>query len=136
MKFLGFHITRNPLVTEKVVEKVVTVEKFFPATGIRDVFVARSRSYAAALNSWHMRKAMGSNYYYCQGQREPLGPKPEPPEWHESIYLSCAQAFEAHGADVELIPMRAFIDGGSGYLLSGSVRYTVNPKPKVAKGKK
>lgn len=58
------------------------------------------------------------------------------PDWHGTLYRTCAEAFAAHGAEADVVPCMAIIDGNKAYVFTGLEERTLAPKPKVAKGKR
>jgi len=131
----------------EVREKRVIVERLIPTgDNIALVYEARSRKYLSDLE--HHKFLMGMHrsseshrlmMRAMGGDREP--PKPEPveperPEWHGRLYRTCPEVFAAHGEDAEASAVKAMIVGNKAYTMAWLSEHDLQPKPKVAKGRK
>jgi hypothetical protein len=132
---------------EPEVREVVRIKEVPTAVGDKavTVFVARSRPHKEAMGRWqeehrkwfHRKFDFEHRRSYGSPNVSPPGPEPArpiPPDWHGRAYLTCTQAFKAHGADADLTPSMALIDKGRAYLFDSLYEVDLAPKPKRPKG--
>jgi hypothetical protein len=133
----------------EVVREVERIKEVPMAVGDKavTVFVARSRSHKGAMEKWYeeyrqwWKRQYELEYSTLSSygripipQRGPEPERPTPPDWHGRAYLTCTQAFKAHGADADLTPSMALIDKGRAYLFDSLCEVDLAPKPKRPKG--
>jgi len=103
--------------------EIVTVERIVP---VGDSFTT---VYQAHSQAWRKAKeaARAGMVIYSGTLR---------PHWEGHAYSTCAELFAACGDDAEAKAVKAFVVGDKAYVIGSIAEHALQPKPKVAKGRK
>lgn len=118
-------IVPQPEVVKEVVRDVVTREFIPVGEGVRMVYRATSRRHQHELEQYSLWRRYP--------EVVPARPRPEAPDWHGQVFLSCEAAFAAYGDDVKLEQLQAFVHDGKAYTI-GTEMQVAKPRIRVDGG--